>query len=84
MLVAEAAVTVAMVAPKNTMLLVVVVLKPVPVSVTEAPGMADAGLKEVITGACAFSPPVNPIAFRKIKRHRIMTRLFIVDIVKFI
>ena len=50
MLVAEAAVTVALVAPKNTMLLVVVVLKPVPVSVTEAPGMADAGLKEVITG----------------------------------
>jgi hypothetical protein len=73
-----------MVAPKNTMLLVVAELKPVPVSVTEAPGMADAGLKEVITGACAFSPPVIPIAFRKIKRHRIMTRLFIVDIVKFI
>jgi len=84
MLVAEAAVTVALVAPKNTMLLVVAVLKPVPVSVTEAPGMADVGLKEVITGACAFSPPEIPIAFRKIKRHRIITRLFIVVIVKYI
>ena len=52
-LVAVAAVTVARVAPKNTMLFVVVVLKPVPVSVTASPGLAEAGLKEVITGACA-------------------------------
>jgi hypothetical protein len=50
MLVAEAAVTVALVAPKYTMLLPAVVLKRVPVSVTDAPGMADAGLKEVMTG----------------------------------
>jgi hypothetical protein len=82
MLEAEAAVTVALVAPKYTMLLVVVTLKPVPVSVTDAPGMADAGLKDVITGAWAFSPPAKPIAYREKKRHRIMTWLFFVDIVK--
>ena len=50
MLVAVAAVTVALVAPKNTMLLAAVVLKPLPVSVTASPGLADAGLKEVMTG----------------------------------
>jgi adenylosuccinate lyase len=47
---ADADVTVPRVAPKNTMLLVVVVLKPVPVSVTASPGLADVGLKEVMTG----------------------------------
>ena len=39
-LVAVAAVTVALVAPKNTMLLAGVVLKPVPVKVTASPGFA--------------------------------------------
>ena len=52
MLVAEAAVTVALVAPKNTILLAAVALKPVPVSVTASPGLADIGVNELMTGAC--------------------------------
>ena len=51
-LVAEAVVTVALVAPKNTILLAAVVLKSVPVNVTASPGLADIGVKEVMTGAC--------------------------------
>ena len=47
-LVAVADVTVAWVAPKNTMLLAAVVLKPLPVSVTTSPGLADVGLKDVV------------------------------------
>ena len=58
MLVAVAAVTVARVAPKKTMLLAAVVLKPLPVSVTASPGLADAGLKEVMTGG---EKKVNPL-----------------------
>ena len=49
-LVDVAAVTVPRVAPKNTMLLAAVALKPVPVRVTASPGLAVAGLKEVMTG----------------------------------
>ena len=49
-LIAEAAVTVARVAPKNTMLLAAVVLKPVPVRVTTIPGLAFKGLKLVMMG----------------------------------
>ncbi len=50
MLVAVAAVTVALVAPKNTMLLAAVVLKLAPVRVTASPGFALMGEKEVIVG----------------------------------
>src|SRR5471030_1654861 len=49
-LVALAAVTVAMVAPKNTMLLVVVALKLVPVMVTDVPTGPLAGVNEVMVG----------------------------------
>ena len=49
-LIAEAAVTVARVAPKNTMLLLAVTLKLVPASVTASPGLALTGLNEVMTG----------------------------------
>src|SRR5476651_1753064 len=49
-LVVLAAVTVAMVAPKNTILLVVVVLKLVPVMVTDVPTGPLAGVNEVIVG----------------------------------
>jgi hypothetical protein len=49
-LVAVAADTVALVAPKNTILLAGVVLKLVPVRVTASPGLAAMGLKEVMTG----------------------------------
>ena len=49
-LVAVAVVTVVRVAPKNTILLAAVVLKPLPVSVTTSPGLADVGLKDVMTG----------------------------------
>jgi len=52
-LVAVAAVTVALVAPKNTMLLAAVVLKPVPVRVTVAATLALVGVKEVMVGTCA-------------------------------
>ena len=61
MLVAVAAVIVALVAPKKMMLLAAVVLKLVPVRVTTSPGLAEAGLKEVIIGIggarahCAYS-----------------------------
>ena len=50
-LTAEAAVTVARVAPKNTMLLLGVTLKLVPVRVTTSPGLALRGLKEVMVGS---------------------------------
>ena len=49
--VAVAAVTVALVAPKYTMLLAGVVLKLVPVIVTDVPGLAGLGETEVIIGA---------------------------------
>ena len=52
-LVAVDAVTVAPVAPKNTILLPVVVLKLVPVIVTDVPGAALIGLKDVIVGEAA-------------------------------
>ena len=52
-LVAEAAVTLARVAPKNTMLLAVEVLKPEPVRVTASPGLALNGEKLLITGAAS-------------------------------
>ncbi len=60
-LVAVAAVTVARVAPKNTILLAAVVLNPVPVSITSSPGLADAGEKEVMTGAVCANDlyPIN-------------------------
>lgn len=51
-LVALAMETVALVAPKNTILLAAVVLKPVPVIVTVVPTGPLAGVKEVIKG-CA-------------------------------
>jgi hypothetical protein len=49
-LVVVAAVTVARVAPNKTMLLEVLVLKPVPVKVIISPGLADVGLKALMTG----------------------------------
>jgi hypothetical protein len=55
-LVAVAAVTVARVAPKNTMLLADVVLKPVPVRVTVAPTAPLVGVKEVMVGAVCANP----------------------------
>ena len=48
-----AAVTVAFVAPKKTMLLAGVALKLVPEIVTDVPMGPLAGLKDVITGTCA-------------------------------
>ena len=52
-LVVVAAVTVALVAPKNTILLAAVVLKLVPVIVTVAPTAALVGVKEVMVGGWA-------------------------------
>lgn len=52
MLDALAAVMVARVAPKKTMLFPGVVLKFVPVMDTASPGLAESGAKEVIVGAC--------------------------------
>ena len=49
--VAVAAVTVALTAPKNTILLAAVVLKFVPFIVTDEPILPDEGLKEVMVGA---------------------------------
>ena len=49
-LIAEAAVTLARVAPKNTMLLLAVGLKLVPVKVTTSPGLALNGVNEIMTG----------------------------------
>ena len=60
-LVAEAAVTVARVAPKNTMLLLGVALKLVPVRVTTSPGLALTGLNEVTTGTWAKLVQAQPI-----------------------
>ena len=51
---AVAAVTVAAVAPKNTMLLAAVVLKFVPVMVTEVPTGPEAGEKLEIPGRLEF------------------------------
>jgi hypothetical protein len=67
-LVAVAAVTVARVAPKNTMLLAAVLLKPVPVRVTVAPTTPLVGVKEVMVGACAQDLVLKPSPTeRKIK-----------------
>jgi len=55
-LVVVAAVIVALVAPKNTMLLAGVVLKPVPAIVTTSPGLALNGVKEVMVGAVCANP----------------------------
>ena len=52
-LVAVAAVTLARVAPKNTILLLGAVLKLVPVRTTALPGLALMGLKEVMLGTWA-------------------------------
>jgi hypothetical protein len=52
-LVLVAALTAARVAPKNTTLLVVVVLKLVPVMVTEAPTTPVNGVNDVMVGTCA-------------------------------
>ena len=54
-LIAEAAVTVARVAPKNTMLLLAVGLKLVPVRVSASPGLALRGLNEVMTGGSGIA-----------------------------
>ena len=51
MVVAVAEVTVARILPKNTKLPAGLVLKLLPVIVTEAPNGAESGLKDVITGA---------------------------------
>ena len=56
-LVAVAFVTMARVAPKNTILLAAVVLKPEPVSVTASPGLAEVGLKEVMVGLVIAAKP---------------------------
>ena len=50
-----AAVTVALVPPIYTMLLVVVALKPLPVIVIEEPGMLTAVLSEEITGGATWA-----------------------------
>ena len=50
-LVSEVAVTVAFVAPKNTMLLAGVGSKPLPVMVTEVPMGPEPGEKAAMTGA---------------------------------
>jgi len=60
--------TTALVAPKNTTLLAAVVLNPVPVKVTTSPGLADAGVNELMTGGrlivmvpvVEFAPAVQP------------------------
>jgi hypothetical protein len=67
--VAVAAVTVARVAPKNTMLLAAVLLKLVPVRVTVAATLALVGVKEVMVGTCAQELVLKPNPIEsKIKR----------------
>jgi hypothetical protein len=50
------------------MLFVVVVLKPVPVNVTASPGLADAGLKEVML---TCEKPVTAHNIRNKKLHNL-------------
>ena len=64
-LVAVAVVTLARVAPKNTMLLLGAVLKLVPVRVIVLPGVALMGLKEVIMGIWAKVVQAQPINITK-------------------
>jgi hypothetical protein len=61
-LVSVALLTIAWVAPKNTMLLAAVLLKPVPVRVTVAPtpALALVGVKEVMVGTCAQDLVLKP------------------------
>ena len=60
-----AAVTLARVAPKNTMLLLGAVLKLVPVRTTALPGLALMGLKEVMLGTWAKLVQAQPINITK-------------------
>ena len=76
-LVALAAVTIALVAPKNTILLEAVLLKLVPVIVTVAPTAPEEGLKEVMVGGAA-STCLKPI---KTNRNRNSTRMPCVKVV---
>jgi len=79
-LVADAVVTIAFVAPKNTMLFAVVVLNPLPVIVTNNPTAPFAGLKDEMLGACAFSF----IFIKEINKINIATPIFmLVSIVIF-
>ena len=64
-LVAVEAVTVDLVAPKKTMLFVVMELKLVPVNVTTSPGLALIGLNEVMVGTWAKVVKVQPINITK-------------------
>ena len=64
-LVAEAAVTMARVAPKNTMLLLAVTLKLVPVRVTASPGLALVGLNPVMVGTWEKVVKAQPIIITK-------------------
>ena len=64
-LVAVEAVTVDLVAPKKTMLFVVMGLKLVPVNVTTSPGLALIGLNEVMVGTWAKVVKVQPINITK-------------------
>ena len=64
-LIAEAAVTVARVAPKNTMLLLGRTLKLDPVRITTLPGLALVGLKKVMVGTWAKVVKAQPIIITK-------------------
>ena len=73
-LVAVAAVTVALVAPKKTTLLAAVVLKPVPAMVTGVPTNPLEGVKEKMTGAWPKATPVNNTVNNKIKGSKFFLR----------
>ena len=76
-LVPVAAVTVARVAPKKTMLFAGVVLKPVPVMVTTSPGFALIGVNEAMTGACACRPLTKLQILISITRKN-LNKLFVI------
>ncbi len=59
-------VTVALLVPKYTMLLAVVVLKPVPAILTTSPGSALSGVKDVMVGECENKNPAENKGINKI------------------
>ena len=69
-LVLVALVTIALTAPKYTILLAAVVLKSIPVIVTELPGIPVSGLKDVMV--------VTPLALNIIKNKKKKLKLFFI------
>jgi hypothetical protein len=67
--VAVAAVTVALAAPNNTILLAGVVLKLAPLIVTDVPAGPDAGENELITGCAAVTiDNIRPVSINRLLR----------------